>query len=91
MEKDKLEYIKSQVSIILQEIYENKDKLKLTRKSLEEGIIINGKYLGKDKIEEDIYKLDVLAENLINVIEHCNQKIESIENNNSTISFNRGN
>lgn len=83
MDNETLEYRKRQIDIILDEMYETRDRLKKIKSIAQEGIIIGGKYLGQDKIEQDLYQLELIIENLLYVRNHCNQKLDMIVQNNS--------
>lgn len=83
MNKENLEYIKNQIDTMLIEIYDNKDKLRIVKGKIEEGVIINGNPLGYDKIQKDIYQLDKIIDNLNNVRNNCVRKLELIEQNGS--------
>jgi len=79
LDKAQLELVKKEIDELLDGIYDTKDKLTIAKTKFEEGVVINGKALDDGKIEKDLYKLDQVIQNLLNVREHCNQKISSNE------------
>lgn len=90
MDKENLQSIKREIAVVLEYIYETKRGLINANGKLQEGVIVNGKSIGADKISEYISQLDMVFESLCKIREHCNQKIQIIEQN-ERLGFSQGN
>lgn len=90
MDKENLMSIKREIAVILEYIYETKRGLTNANGKLQDGVIVNGKSIGSDKIGKYINELDMVFESLCKIKARCEQKIQLIEQN-ERLGFTDGN
>ena len=90
MDKENLQSIKREIAVVLEYIYETKRGLLNADSKLQEGVIVNGKSIGSEKISEYISQLDNVFASLCKIKTHCEQKLQIIEQN-ERLGFTNGN
>lgn len=90
MDKENLQSIKREIAVVLEYIYETKRGLLNADSKLQEGVIVNGKSIGSEKISEYISELDSIFASLCKIKTSCEKKLQIIEQN-ERLGFTNGN